>query len=384
MYRFYRVLYGYSGKRQTEKEKKMVELTRAEKNKQNIKFYDGNNMLFNIFDCITQEFQYPDKVVGEVVGDASSLFAVLARVADDVSRQRRYSYDVVFNEWLLSLTIPRNIDVDEYVLTSKTVRGKTIQVCPKGFTNFLNRRKDIDRITYSVITEFFLERQAKEIGMSLVTLHSWWSIISTTELDLLLKNPTQLSDIQKIVHNTPFFIDISALNIGVSEAVYTQVKDLYLRTYCLVTNNLGFAYDTNRDVERNWGLYEVYRDKIRNKGLEKAIDDFRGLNGKKISTIDNYIIVVPQTAADFIDEGRQQNNCIGDFIDAAIDGDSMPLWIRKADTPQTSFMTVLFDCIDGYISEFRYKNNCEVDDALGKQLVSEAETAIQRHLNIFI
>ena len=76
-----------------------------------------------------------------------------------------------------------------------------------------------------------------------------------------------------------------------------------------------------------------------------------------------YVIVVPKSMKDFQDEANMQNNCVGYYYNRVLDGTSIVFFVRKADTPDESFITAEYFRRDNRISQFFYKNNRPVKDA---------------------
>lgn len=53
-----------------------------------------------------------------------------------------------------------------------------------------------------------------------------------------------------------------------------------------------------------------------------------------------YIVVVPETPQDLINEGRNNRNCVGSYIQSFANGKSNIFFIRRKETPNTSYVTL--------------------------------------------
>ena len=73
---------------------------------------------------------------------------------------------------------------------------------------------------------------------------------------------------------------------------------------------------------------------------------------------DGYIIKVPQSIDDLVDEGQQQNNCVGYYYnDNIVDNKDLIYFIRKKDKPKKSYVTCRYNINRRETVEHRYVNN---------------------------
>lgn len=115
--------------------------------------------------------------------------------------------------------------------------------------------------------------------------------------------------------------------------------------------------DTNRSIERNLEIIREYRDK---KEKEIFIKNLTKINFINQFTKGNYLVVVPQKLDDLIDEGKQQNNCVGSFYnDNIICGRDYIYFIRRKDNPKKSVATARYNASVGKTIELKEKNNKE-------------------------
>lgn len=152
---------------------------------------------------------------------------------------------------------------------------------------------------------------------------------------------------------------VNALYTGRIRNVYRDIYNLADTYYIAITDyNIpteSIIFDTNRDIETNRLNIASLIDSVKNETLQKQL---QRLNFIHNLTIDDYIIIVPQAQADKIDEGKQQNNCIGYFYDDSISrGDNLIYFLRHKDNPKKSYITCRFNVASKKTAEYRRKNN---------------------------
>lgn len=88
---------------------------------------------------------------------------------------------------------------------------------------------------------------------------------------------------------------------------------------------------------------------------------------------------MPQKLDDLIDEGKQQNNCVGSFYnDDIICGRDYIYFIRRKDNPKKSVATARYDTGKKKTVELREKNNKEAHEQFWT-LAKEIDTLINKH-----
>ena len=118
--------------------------------------------------------------------------------------------------------------------------------------------------------------------------------------------------------------------------------------------------NTNRTVYQNYRIIEQQKF-VGDKVFENALRKLNFLNGKYF---DDYVVVVPKDVMDLVNEGFQQNNCVGYFYNDSIkDGDNCIFFLRKKDKPEKSYITCRYSIDDKEVVEARYKNNRDIDSA---------------------
>lgn len=75
----------------------------------------------------------------------------------------------------------------------------------------------------------------------------------------------------------------------------------------------------------------------------------------------DYIIVMPHSVQDIVQEGQNMHNCVGSYVDRILKKQSLVFFIRTKDDPTSSFITAEYR--NGRLSQLYYKNNRPVYDA---------------------
>lgn len=86
-----------------------------------------------------------------------------------------------------------------------------------------------------------------------------------------------------------------------------------------------------------------------------------------------YLVVVPEKLQDLVTEGEHMHNCVGTYTDQLADGGSDILFVRKAENPAESYITVEVDPHDGHIRQAREKYNRDIEDTAAKDFIRTLE-----------
>ena len=171
--------------------------------------------------------------------------------------------------------------------------------------------------------------------------------ISIESLELL--NTSTLLKLLRIVKYTTFHSDNP-------KAVYSRLPELI--RYLTIYNISDELLDTNRTVFQNYKTYQVYNDESKKDRIGFKLKQLNFMNGK---CFDDYIVVVPQAYEDLVDEGKQQNNCVGHYYnDSILRGENLILFIRHSNSPKKSYITCRYNIEKQNIVEYKYKNNQNV------------------------
>lgn len=76
---------------------------------------------------------------------------------------------------------------------------------------------------------------------------------------------------------------------------------------------------------------------------------------------ENFKVIIPHSCEDLIDEGEQQHNCVGGYVDEIIDEDCYVVFIRRKSDLKKSLVTVELDLDFGLVQGLM-KNNTSIKD----------------------
>lgn len=132
--------------------------------------------------------------------------------------------------------------------------------------------------------------------------------------------------------------------------------------------------DTNRDFAHNDITIRGVKDKIRNEKILSWESKF-----SVIETLsdDTYTIIVPKTMEEFTDEGRQQNNCVGNFYHGEM-AENMQIiyFIRRKSNPNKSYITNRYAVCAKKTVESRMVNNATNTDTIARDLITRIDKII--------
>ena len=147
----------------------------------------------------------------------------------------------------------------------------------------------------------------------------------------------------------------------------------------LVTKyNISYQLDVNRKLETNIQTIYTLMQENRNKALEAQLRKLNFIHEKEFG---DYIVIVPQTQEDKVEEGRQQNNCVGHYYDSSIiSGDNFIFFLRKKDNPTRSYITCRYFRAFKEVVEARKRNNYPIADRFEEKLIKEISEYIRERL----
>lgn len=241
---------------------------------------------------------------------------------------------------------------------------------PAGFANWLKEKREI--FSYKNINNFILDKQIKENFSA-----EWYPYVALVLKDICNVDPIYVVN----------FLKTECGKIFLKIFKKTLINDF--SNYCNIIYNYGsFLFlmdnpeeglkllDTNRSVKRNLEIIKEYQEK---KEQEAFIKNLTKINFINQFTKGNYIVVVPQKLDDLIDEGKQQNNCVGSFYnDDIICGRDYIYFIRRKDNPNKSVATARYHVENKKTVELREKNNKEAHEQFWT-LAKEIDTLINKH-----
>ena len=144
----------------------------------------------------------------------------------------------------------------------------------------------------------------------------------------------------------------------IADEALDDIKEIGELVDVLTTDESKKLLNTNRTVSQNYKIIEQ-QEFVGNKAFENTLRKLNFLSGKCFG---DYIVAVPQNVMDLIDEGFQQNNCVGYYYNDSIEnGDDCIFFLRKKNKPLKSYITCRYSVDDKEVVEARYKNNRDID-----------------------
>lgn len=133
--------------------------------------------------------------------------------------------------------------------------------------------------------------------------------------------------------------------------------------------------DTERSFAWNIKNISVYAKKSFEELIvarERKIDNITSLSNDKL------VVIVPHSLEDFTNEGNMQRNCVGHYYHQSIaQGRNVVYFIRKAETPDKSYITNRYNIGDRKTVESRAYCNNGYDDKDVTNLIKEIDKMIR-------
>ena len=261
-------------------------------------------------------------------------------------------------EWMFNYTqsleviydIIHRLDKDDY------------KTCPDGYIKFLQETgTDFDS---SSLKDYIARQKYGTVGYN------------------LLNSGIDKSDVKWLVDNNLMKSFLKCLTYNVKSGHlfdYRRVTQL-LNYWCQASNiaNRIVPIDENKSLQVNIEMLEGIVEKEKNEALARQLQKLNFINGLRRN---NLVVIVPQNQEEKRDEGRQQNNCVGHYYDNSIlRGENYIYFIRKADTPQKSYVTCRFSKNYGETAEFRAVNNRNVTDQEVYDFIKVIDDKIRKQL----
>ena len=189
--------------------------------------------------------------------------------------------------------------------------------------------------------------------------------ISIESLELL--DTSTLLKLLRIVKYTTFHSDNP-------KAVYSKLSELI--RYFTIYNISDEFLDTNRTVFQNYKTYQLYDNESKEGRIGLELRRLNFMNGSLFdgNAHNSHVVIIPQAYEDLVNEGKQQNNCVGHYYNESIlRGENLILFIRHSNSPKKSYITCRYNIKKQDIVEYRYKNNQNVygNDIIIIQKVAE-------------
>lgn len=117
--------------------------------------------------------------------------------------------------------------------------------------------------------------------------------------------------------------------------------DLYPSDIIAVHDNLQLAY-------------KVKENKLSENKIRKISDNCQ----KYIPENENYTIVIPASIMEFVEEGKNQRNCVASYVNRVVKKQCLIFFIREVNDKESSFVTAEYS--NGKLVQIKSKNNNSV------------------------
>lgn len=244
----------------------------------------------------------------------------------------------------------------------------------------LEYRVDLDNMRNFKLTKDYLEwcrKHEEPVCLRTIDEHRQEKLEDSIPKDLkpyyvMLKDFAKTENIDKeTLFKLLKILKYTVCHLRANEAL-EDIEEIDELVDVLTTDENKKLLNTNRTVSQNYRIIEQ-QEFVDDKAFENTLRKLNFMNGK---CFDNYVVVVPQNVMDLVNEGFQQNNCVGYYYNDSIrDGDECIFFLRKKDKPEKSYITCRYCVVAKEVEEARYKNNRDVDST---------DEEIVYHINDFI
>lgn len=235
---------------------------------------------------------------------------------------------------------------------------------PALFRHFKNNSRFIDFVTkgsnftWKLVSYYGLDstrRFFEELFKSLVDVESFNGYRLEYRIEKILTyNPEISAFIDYVCYDSVlmgygdsmvnFFTDWSdALDMQVQ--LYGKVKEKYPKNLPTLHNKLGY-------------MVRVRQQEIEERGFAIQSEKAEAIE----TQIGDWVFIAPKTKEDFIDEATQQANCLASYVSKFANGDDYIMFMRKAEDPEASVVTIEINTKGELLQAYRARNNRCSDD----------------------
>lgn len=145
------------------------------------------------------------------------------------------------------------------------------------------------------------------------------------------------------------FFDTWRDTIDMEGKLYGKIREKYPKNLQTYHDNLSYKYN-------------IYKEEVNAENFRLAAEKMKFLQAK----MNDYIFITPSCPQDMLDEADMQANCLASYVSRVSDGESMIVFMRKASTPEQSFVTIEVREKDGKygITQQYLAHNNRLDDKL--------------------
>lgn len=243
--------------------------------------------------------------------------------------------------------------------------------CKKGYMQFVQEH----RLEISGYTAQLFEWY-QNIQVSYVEIKLFYDVLSFGYLER-----SQYDKVREYLYNNSEIISDfykAYVTTAKNGEIFPNYHDLVYMLITIMIKQYNFKIDSNRTLNYNIKNFNEFKNSVNQQRIKKQQSRIVSLDNQEI---DNYIIKVPQSTADLVDEGRQQNNCVGSFYNESImTGKDLIYFIREKNNPKKSFVTCRYSIAYNETVEHKYKNN-KNEEAL-RDVRTEIDNLIRKLLSM--
>lgn len=204
---------------------------------------------------------------------------------------------------------------------------------------------------WTIINKIHKMRDCKNLNVNQYA--EYFYILNKYYFNVSYSNTISIDDFIQII--LPLARKIRINDVKSFNDVTYSYSDLF--SFLVKAKRLGCIslIDTNRDFKTNKdNITEIFKAK-ENIILANQLTKLNFLNHY---IIDDFEIIVPQNVENLIDEGKQQNNCVGHYYNnSIINGNNYIYFIRHKNNNSKSYVTCRFRVDTNETVEYRLKNN---------------------------
>lgn len=138
---------------------------------------------------------------------------------------------------------------------------------------------------------------------------------------------------------------------GSSDYLYRDYVKLMAKIGTPVNKKTAFPEDIRKAHDDATKKFNAIKHELESKSYEAIYQEL-----KKLEFIDNDLrIIVPKNLNEILQEGKDQNHCVGSYVDRVAKGETVILFIRQSTSPLEAFYTMEYR--EGRIIQIRGKSN---------------------------
>lgn len=242
--------------------------------------------------------------------------------------------------------------------------------CPKGYIPWL--RKNNKLINNDSLIEYKIIQSKKNIPTQ---IKQFFDFLESHPVDIKYQGSNIVENIKKYLlircSKEQAIMIVKIFNTSIKSFNWNLLQDM-ATFYNFVLKNSSYYYEHESiwNYIDNWEKY-VSADVDFSRNLETILQLNYSKKNELITEqqtilanefnnyeIGDYVIIVPTTYEQLVDEGNQQHNCVGHcYHDSIRKGTDWIYFIRHKDTPNESFVTCQYSRISKLTVQFKYKFN---------------------------